>query len=351
MKNIAVQNKIIGPNQSPFLIAEISANHKNNIKRVYKIINAAVKAGFDAIKVQTYTADTITLKSNKKDFKILDKKSIWYGKSLHNIYTKGSMPWNWHKKLSNYCKKKKIIFFSTPFDESAIDLLEKLNIPIYKISSFEITHYPLLKKIAKTKKPIIISTGMATKKEIQMALKTLYQYGAKKIILLRCNSTYPAPIEESNLMTIRDMSKIFKVNIGLSDHTIGSLNAISAIALGATVIEKHVTISKNDGGLDSIFSLEIKDFRKFVENCRNTKKIIGKVYYGPSKREKPSLKYRRSIYVSRNINKGEKITKNNIKIVRPALGLNVKFYDKVLGMKAKKNLKIADIPKIQLLKK
>ena len=232
-----------------------------------------------------------------------------------------------------------------------MDLLEKLKVPIYKISSFEITHYPLLKKIAKTKKPLIISTGMATKKEIQIALKTLYQYGAKKVILLRCNSTYPAPIEESNLMTIRDMSKIFKVNIGLSDHTIGSLNAISAIALGATVIEKHVTISKKDGGLDSVFSLEIKNFREFVENCRNTKKIIGKVYYGPSEREKPSLKYRRSIYVSKKINKGEKITKNNIKIVRPSLGLNIKFYNKILGMRAMKNLKVADIPSIQFLKK
>jgi pseudaminic acid synthase len=351
MKNFSIENKIIGPNFSPFLIAEISANHKNDIKRVYKLINAASSAGFDAIKVQTYTANTITLKSNNKNFKILDKKSIWYGKSLHDIYTKGSMPWGWHIKLKNYCLKKKIIFFSTPFDESAVDFLEKLNVPLYKISSFEITHYPLLKKIAKTKKPIIISTGMSSKKEIKFALKTLTQNGAKKIILLRCNSSYPAPIEESNLITIKDMYKLFKRNIGLSDHTIGSINAISAIALGATVIEKHVTISKNDGALDSIFSLEIKDFKKFVEDCKNTKKIIGRVYYGPSKREKPSLKYRRSIYVSKSIKKGEKITKNNIKIVRPALGLNIKFYEKILGMRAKKKLKIADVPKIQLLNK
>ena len=351
MKNVVVQNKIIGPNHSPFLIAEISANHKNDIKRVYKIVNAAAKAGFDAIKVQTYKADTITLKSNKKDFKILDKKSIWYGKSLHDIYLQGSMPWDWHIKIKNYCIKKKIIFFSTPFDESAVNFLEKLNVPLYKISSFEITHYPLLKKVAKTKKPIIISTGMASKNEIRLALKTLNKNGAKKIILLRCNSSYPAPVEESNLITIRDMSKLFKVNVGLSDHTIGSVNAISAIALGATVVEKHVTISKKDGALDSPFSLEIKDFKKFVEDCKNTKKIIGKVYYGPSKREKPSLKYRRSIYVSKNIKKGEKITKSNIKIVRPALGLNIKFYEKILGMKTKKNLKIADVPKIQLLKK
>ena len=351
MNNLSIKNKIIGTNFSPFLIAEISANHKKDIKRVYKIINAAASAGFDAIKVQTYRADTITLKSNKKDFKILDKKSIWYGKSLHDIYMQGSMPWDWHIKIKNYCIKKKIIFFSTPFDESAVNFLEKLNVPLYKISSFEITHYPLLKKVAKTKKPIIISTGMASKNEIRLALKTLNKNGAKKIILLRCNSSYPAPVEESNLITIRDMSKLFKVNVGLSDHTIGSVNAISAIALGATVVEKHVTISKKDGALDSPFSLEIKDFKKFVEDCKNTKKIIGQVYYGPSKREKPSLKYRRSIYVSKNIKKGEKITKSNIKIVRPALGLNIKFYEKILGMKAKKNLKIADVPKIQLLKK
>ena len=351
MNNLSIKNKFIGTNFSPFLIAEISANHKKDIKRVYKIINAAASAGFDAIKVQTYRADTITLRSNKKDFKILDKKSIWYGKSLHDIYLQGSMPWDWHIKIKNYCIKKKIIFFSTPFDESAVNFLEKLNVPLYKISSFEITHYPLLKKVAKTKKPIIISTGMASKNEIRLALKTLNKNGAKKIILLRCNSSYPAPVEESNLITIRDMSKLFKVNVGLSDHTIGSVNAISAIALGATVVEKHVTISKKDGALDSPFSLEIKDFKKFVEDCKNTKKIIGKVYYGPSKREKASLKYRRSIYVSKNIKKGEKITKSNIKIVRPALGLNIKFYEKILGMNTKKNLKIAENPKIQLLKK
>ena len=272
MNNISINNKFIGPNLTPFLIAEISANHKKDIKRVYKIINAAASAGFDAIKVQTYTSDTITLKSDKKNFKILDKKSIWYGKSLHEIYTQGSMPWDWHVKLQKYCTKKKIIFFSTPFDESAVDILEKLNVPLYKISSFEITHYPLLKKVAKTKKPIIISTGMASKNEIRLALKTLIKNGAKQIILLRCNSSYPAPVEESNLITIRNMSKLFKVNVGLSDHTIGSTNAIAAIALGATVVEKHVTISKNDGALDSIFSLEIKDFKKFVEDCRNEKK-------------------------------------------------------------------------------
>jgi pseudaminic acid synthase len=351
MKNLCIENKIIGPNHDPFLIAEISANHRKDIKRVYKLIDAAASAGFDAIKVQTYTADSITLRSNKKDFKILDRKSIWYSKSLYDIYTKGSLPWSWHKKLKNYCTKKKIIFFSTPFDESAVDLLEKLDVPLYKVSSFEITHYPLLKKIAQTKKPVIISTGMATKKEIQLAYKTLYKNGAKKIILLRCNSSYPAPLKESNLITIKDMSKIFKTNIGLSDHTIGSINAISAISLGATVIEKHVTVSKNDGALDSIFSLEIKDFKSFVQNCKNAKKIIGKVYYGPSNRERHSLKFRRSIYVSKKIMKGEKITKNNIKIVRPALGLKIKFYEKILGMRVKKNMNIADIPKIQFLKK
>ena len=192
---------------------------------------------------------------------------------------------------------------------------------------------------------------MASKNEIRLALKTLIKNGAKQIILLRCNSSYPAPVEESNLITIRNMSKLFKVNVGLSDHTIGSTNAIAAIALGATVVEKHVTISKNDGALDSIFSLEIKDFKKFVEDCRNAKKIVGKVYYGPSKRERPSLKFRRSIYFSEDIKKGEKITKNNIKIVRPALGLNVKFYDKILGMRVKKNFKIAEVPKIHLLEK
>lgn len=351
MINLAINKKFIGKGFSPFLIAEISANHKKDIKRVYKLINAASRAGFDAIKVQTYTENTITIKSNKKDFKILDKKSIWYGKSLHDIYKQGSMPWKWHIKLKRYCNKKKIIFFSTPFDETAVDFLEKINVPLYKISSFEITHYPLLKKVAKTKKPIIVSTGMASKREIKLALNTLKKNGAKNIILLRCNSSYPAPIEESNLKTITDMSKQFRLNIGLSDHTIGSVNAISAIALGATVIEKHVTVQKNDGGLDSPFSLEIKDFKKFVEDCKNANKVIGKVYYGPNKREKPSLKYRRSIYVSKRIKKGEEITKDNIKIVRPALGLDIKFYEKILGKKTRKYLKIADVPKLQYLKK
>ena len=351
MKDIKIKNKLIGEKKPPFLIAEISGNHKKNLKRIYKIITAASKAGFDAIKVQTYKPETITMNVNSKDFKIVDKKSLWNNKSLFEIYKKGSLPWEWHKKISNFCKAKKIIFFSSPFDETAVDLLESINVKLYKIASFEINHYPLLKKIALTRKPVILSTGMASIQDINRALKILKSNGCKKIIILKCTSSYPATSKDSNLLTIKDMQKRFNLNVGLSDHTIGFANSISAISLGASVIEKHVTIKKNDGGLDSKFSLELSRFKQFVAECKNAKKSVGKVFYGPTKNEVSSLKYRRSIYVSKKIKKGERITNLNIKVVRPALSLNPINYEKIMGMEVKKDLKIGDKIYIKNLKK
>ena len=342
MKNIKINNKYIGDKYPPFIIAEISANHKKSLQRIYKIINAASVAGFDAIKVQTYKPETITMKINSNDFKIKDKKSLWYNKTLYEIYKKGSLPWEWHEKISKFCKKKKIIFFSSPFDETAVDLLERLNVNLYKVASFEINHHPLLKKIAQTKKTVILSTGMASVREIQLALKTLKKNGCKNVILLKCTSSYPASSEDSNLLTIKNMKKRFNLNIGLSDHTVGFASAISAISLGANIIEKHVTIKKNDGGLDSQFSLELNQFQQFILECKNAKKSIGKVMYGPTKSEIPSLKFRRSIYISKNIMVGEKITKKNVKVVRPALSLDPINYERIMGMKVKKNLRIGD---------
>ena len=245
-------------------------------------------------------------------------------------------------KFQNSVQKKKIIFFSSPFDETAVDLLESLNVNLYKVASFEINHHPLLKKIALTKKTVILSTGMASVKEIKLAIKTLRKNGCKNIIILKCTSSYPASSKDSNLLTIKDMQKRFNLNVGLSDHTIGFASAISAISLGANIIEKHVTIKKNDGGLDSRFSLELKQFKQFILECKNAKKSIGKVMYGPTKSEIPSLKYRRSIYISKNIKIGEIITNKNIKVVRPALSLDPINYEKIIGLKVKKNLFIGD---------
>ncbi len=350
MKKIKIKNQYISDNHKPFLIAEISANHKNSLSRIYKLIREAAKAGFSAIKIQTYKANTITMDINKSEFKISDKKSIWNKQSLFNLYKKGSLPWEWHIKISNYCKKFGIIFFSTPFDESAVDLLEKLKVHLYKISSFEITHYPLIKKIAETKKPVILSTGMAKLSEIKHAINILNINGCSKIVVLKCTSTYPAESSDSNLKTIPDMKKKLNLNIGLSDHTIGFASAITAISLGANVIEKHVTIERNDKALDSKFSLEIKDFKKFVKECLNAKKSLGKVFYGATKNEISSLKYRRSIYVSSVIEKGEKITKKNIKVIRPAYGLNPKYYEKIIGKISKIKLNVGDKINLKNLK-
>jgi N-acetylneuraminate synthase len=348
---IKIGGRTLTDSKPPFLIAEISANHKKSLSRALKLVRMAAKSGFDAVKLQTYEADKITLKSKKKDFRIKDKKSIWYNKNLFELYQKGQTPKIWHKKIFNEAKKLGLVAFSTPFDLESVEFLKKLKVPCYKISSFEITYLDLIKECAKTKKPIIISTGLAKFSEIKKAISEIKKMGNNKIILLKCSSSYPANPEDINLKTLLDLKKRFKLDVGLSDHTIGSEVAIASIPYGVKVIEKHVTINNNDGALDSKFALPIKEFSNFVNSIKNTHKALGKIKYGPTKNEKNSLSYRRSIYVSKNIKKGERISEENIKIVRPSLGMPIRYYKKILGKRTNKSFNPGDVIKLKNLKR
>jgi pseudaminic acid synthase len=309
------------------------------LQRALKIVEIAAKCGANAIKLQTYTADTMTLNIDKPDFRINDKNSLWNNNTLYELYKRASTPWKWHRLIMDKAKDLGLDCFSSPFDSTAVDFLESLNVPAYKIASFESTDLPLIKKVAATKKPLILSTGLASKKEIDNALKVIRNEGCKNYILLKCTSNYPADPKYSNLKTITDMKKKFKCNIGLSDHTLGIGVAISSIAYGAVVIEKHFTLDRNDGGVDSVFSLDPSELKLLVSESISAWKAIGNISYGPTRSEISSLKYRRSIYVTKDLKKGEILSQENIRVIRPSLSLNPKFYEKILGKKIKKNLK------------
>ena len=342
--------KIIINKKKTFIVAEMSANHNGSFSRALEIIRAAKRAGADAIKLQTFKPDTITLNSNTKDFIMshLSKNSKWSKyKTFYKIYEKATTPWAWHKKLFLEAKKINIEIFSSPFDESAVDFLEKLNCPAYKIASPEITHIPLLEKVAKTKKLIIISTGVAEEKDIKLAIRTIKKFKNNKIILLKCNTAYPSPLEEGNLLNIRYLSKKYKVLAGYSDHTTTNISSITAVALGATMIEKHMNLNDNKKTLDSFFSTSEKNFKKLVDTIRIVEKIKGKEKYVLSISSKKNIKGRRSIYASSNIKKGEKITAKNIRVVRPGNSLHPKFYHKIIGKKSTKKLSIGDKIKLQ----
>ena len=327
--------------KQPFIIAEMSANHCGSLSNALRLIDEAKKCKVDAIKIQTYHPSELTLDSSKKDFVITDKKSLWKKRRLHDIYSEGYLPKEWHNQIFSYARKKKIICFSTPFDESSVDFLEKLKCPIYKISSFEVNHHPLIERICKTKKPIILSTGMATLKEIQDVIKIFKKYKIRNYAILKCVSHYPANPKDYNLKSIIDLSKKFNCTVGLSDHTVGIGVAIASIALGGMVIEKHFKL-KSKKGLDSKFSISKNSMSQLVKECHDAFKSIGSVKFGPSSNEMPYLKFRRSIYASALIRKGEILSKQNIKVVRPSFGLHPKFFNKILGKKAKKNIKFAE---------
>ena len=327
---------MVSLNKKPFLIAEVSANHCGSIKIAKKLIDDAKKYGADAVKFQTFSPETMTLNSYKKDFLI--KEGIWKGNNLWKIYEKAQTPLKWHKELFNYSKKIGITCFSTPFDETAVKLLEELNCPAYKISSFEIVDIPLINLIAKTKKPIILSTGMASYKDIDLAIKTISKFH-KKIILLYCVSGYPTPMEELNLISMLDLKKRYSLTIGLSDHSRGTLAPIIATSLGAALIEKHFTIDKNDNGPDSFFSITKEELKDLCISTTKTWLALGSIKDKKVKKiEKENYKFRRSLYVIKNIKKGDFFTKDNIKSVRPGDGIHPKFFDKIIGKKAKKNL-------------
>ena len=337
MKNL--KKNFINNKESPFIIAEVSGNHGGSLKKMLKIVDEVAKTGASAIKLQTLKPENITLNSNSVEFIISDKKSKWHNLKLYDLYKKSQTPWEWHKIIFEKAKKLGLYAFSTPFDLTAVDFLEKLKVPMYKIASFENNHLPLIGHVAKTKKPLIISTGMASIQEIIEMVKVARKNGCKNLTLLKCTSAYPAQIKESNILTIPDMKKKFSCNVGLSDHTPGIGAAIAAVANGATVVEKHFTLSKKDGSIDSFFSLEPSEFSLLVTECKRAFRSLGKIFYGPTVNEKKSLIFRRSIYVSKNVKKDENITDQNIKIVRPAKGLEPKHYYKLIIKKFKKDIK------------
>jgi pseudaminic acid synthase len=326
-------------NKIPFIIAEMSGNHNQSLERALAIIDAAADAGAQAVKLQTYTADTITMKNV---YTISDKKSLWAERDLYDLYDEAHTPWEWHKELFSRAKKRGIICFSTPFDETAVDFLEDLGNPIYKIASFEVNHIPLLKSIAKTGKPVIMSVGASTLPEITEAVKTLKDNGCTDLTILKCTSTYPASPEDTNLLTMPDIAKLFNCKVGLSDHTMGVGVSIAAVALGAVVIEKHFCLSRAEGGVDSAFSLEPQEMKLLVEEANKAYLSLGKINYDITSAEENSRIFKRSIYASKDIEIGDEFTKNNIKIIRPSLGLAPKYYESQLGKTSSRRYKAGD---------
>lgn len=318
-------------NNKPFIIAEMSGNHNQSLDRALQIVDAAADAGVSALKLQTYTADTMTIDKSDGEFFISDPNSLWEGESLYNLYKKAHTPWEWHKPIFDRCKERGIICFSTPFDATAVDFLEELGNPIYKIASFENIDIPLIKKVASTGKPIIASTGMASLAELDDLVITARENGCNDITLLKCTSSYPASPMGTNLMTIPHMKQLFHCSVGLSDHTLGLGASVASIALGATVIEKHFTLSRADGGVDSAFSLEPAEMKFLVRECNTAFEALGDVSYGITEQEKKSLQFRRSLYIVEDMKAGDIITEKNMRSIRPGHGLSPKYYDVMLG--------------------
>jgi N-acetylneuraminate synthase len=331
-----IHNRTLSNKSKPYIIAELSANHNGSINRAFESIKAAKDAGADAVKIQTYTADTMTIDCNSDDFKI--EGGFWDGRKLYELYKEAGTPYEWHKPLFDYAKEVGITIFSTPFDETAVDLLEELNTPAYKISSFEMVDFPLVKYVAQTGKPIIISTGMASLKEIEEVVQVAKENGCQDLVLLHCISSYPAPVEQSNLRTIPDLAERFGVLSGLSDHTLGTTVATTSIALGACVIEKHFTLSRADKGPDSGFSLEPSELKQLCKDTKIAWQSLGKAGYEIKGAEEGNTKFRRSIYAIKDIKRGERLTAENIKRIRPGLGLKPKHWDEVLSSNASCNI-------------
>ncbi|WP_085508469.1 pseudaminic acid synthase [Thalassobacillus devorans] len=339
MSDIIIDGKIIGRDHYPFIIAEMSGNHNQSLSRALKIVEAAANAGVDAVKLQTYTPDTMTLNEKKDDFTVKDSKSLWRNKTLYELYQEAYTPWDWHKVIFERCKELGLTAFSTPFDESAVDFLESFNVPCYKIASFENTDLPLIRKVAKTGKPIILSTGMCSVAEIEDSVAAARAAGCEELILLKCTSNYPASPKDSNILTIPHMKELFQCPTGLSDHTMGNGVAVASVALGGTVIEKHFTLSRSEGGVDAAFSLEPEEMSALVTETRRAWEALGKVAYGVTEAEKSSKQYRRSLYIVKNLKKGDRLTKENMKIIRPGYGLPPKYYDVLLGKKIIRDVK------------
>ncbi len=321
----------IGPGHRPFIIAEMSGNHNQSLERALEIVDAAAATGVDALKIQTYTPDTMTIDLDQGEFFLTDPNLLWKGKSLHQLYAEAHTPWDWHEPIFKRCREHGIMAFSTPFDATAVDFLEGLGAPFYKIASFENVDVELIKRVARTGKPVIISTGMATVSELYDAVEAARSAGCKDLILLKCTSSYPAPPDEINLRTIAHLRDLFGAQVGLSDHTLGIGVAVASVALGATVIEKHFTIRRADGGVDSAFSMEPAEMKMLVEETGRAWRSLGQVNYGLTANEMKSRVFRRSVYVVKDIRKGETFTSEHVRAIRPGHGLAPKYLDTILG--------------------
>ncbi|MGJ3234510.1 pseudaminic acid synthase [Marivirga sp.] len=330
-----IQNREIGNNQPVFIIAELSANHNGSLDTALETIRAAKRAGADCIKLQTYTADTITIDSRKDDFLI--KGTIWEGKNLYDLYKEAFTPWEWHEALFKAAEEEGLICFSSPFDKTSVDFLERLNTPAYKIASFEITDIPLIEYVASKGRPVIISTGIAEMEDIELALDACRRMGNEDIAMLKCTSSYPAPIEEANMVMVKDLAERYGVISGLSDHTLGNTVPIVATCFGAKIIEKHFILDHSVGGPDASFSMDEKEFTEMVKAVRETEKAIGKVDYTLTEKQKKGKDFSRSLYVVKDIKKGEKFTEENVKSIRPGFGMHPKHYKDIIGKEASKN--------------
>jgi pseudaminic acid synthase len=337
---ITLGKRKIGVGESPFIIAEMSGNHNQSLERALEIVDAAANTGAHALKIQTYTPDTMTIDLDEGEFHISDPGSLWAGTSLYKLYGQAYTPWEWHEAIFERARERGIIIFSTPFDDSAVDFLERLDAPCYKIASFENTDIPLIRRVAATGKPMIISTGMASIAELDETVRAAREAGCKDLILLKCTSTYPASAGNTNILTIPHMRELFGCEVGLSDHTLGVGVSVASVALGASVIEKHFTLSRADGGVDSAFSMEPAEMAQLVVEAERAWQALGQVSYGATEAEKKSIVYRRSLYVVQDVKAGEVLTRENVRAIRPGLGLPPKYLDVILGKKV-----AADVPR------
>jgi pseudaminic acid synthase len=321
----------LGPVTPPFVIAEMSGNHNQSLERALAIVDAVARSGAHALKIQTYTPDTMTIDVNEREFHISDPQNLWAGRSLYDLYGEAYTPWDWHRPIFERARELGLVAFSTPFDASAVDFLEELDAPCYKVASFENTDLPLIRRIAATEKPMIISTGMATVAELDETVRAARVAGCRDLVLLKCSSTYPAAASDTNLLTIPHMRDLFSCAVGISDHTMGVGVSIASVALGASVIEKHFTLSRAEGGVDSAFSMEPEEMSQLVAETHRTWEALGRIAYGPTDAERKSLQYRRSLYVVTDLRAGDLLSAENVRAIRPGLGLPPKYFDEVMG--------------------
>jgi len=336
--HIHIAGRQIGNRQPPFIIAEMSGNHNQSLERALDIVEAVAKAGAHGLKIQTYTPDTMTIELDEREFHISDPNCLWAGTSLYKLYAEAYTPWEWHKPIFDRARELGLVPFSTPFDDTAVDFLESLDVPCYKIASFENTDLPLIRRVAATGKPLIVSTGMATVAELDETVHAARNAGCRELILLKCTSTYPSTAENTNLLTIPHMRDLFDCEIGLSDHSLGVGVSVASVALGATVIEKHFTLNRADGGVDSAFSMEPEEMAQLVVETERAWQSLGQVNYGLSEAEKKSIQFRRSLYVVKDVKAGDVLTPENVRAIRPGFGLPGKYLDVVIGKVLKNNV-------------